>query len=95
MKKRLLQWAVAALIASAALTARAQVLRSPISIRLPPIVFLPVTWKCVHANGQACAAGELTNPWVKQVFLTSAGFAELVTVSPTLLRRTSFTPVMR
>ena len=37
---------------------------------------LPPTWKCVHADGSACTAAELTNPWYKQVFLTSAGFAE-------------------
>ena len=78
MKKRLLQWAVAALVATTALTARAQVMTmSPtLTTRVPPIWWWPVTWKCVHANGQSCAAGELTNPWFKQVFLTSAGFAD-------------------
>lgn len=76
MKKRLLQWALAALVATTAVSAHAQVLASPITIRLPPIWWLPVTWKCVHANGQSCATGELTNPWYKQVFLTSAGFAD-------------------
>ncbi len=76
MKKRLLQLVLIALIAATAGSARAQVLSSPITIRLPPILFFPVTWKCVHADGTSCATAELTNPWFKQVFITSTGFAD-------------------
>ena len=75
MKKRLLQWALAALfVATMVSPAHAQVVRAG-SIQLPPIWWLPPTWKCVHASGQACASGELQNPWFKQVFITSAGFS--------------------
>ena len=33
--------------------------------------------------------------WQRDAGITVGGFAAFVTVSPTLLRRTSFTPVMR
>ncbi|HXU72227.1 MAG TPA: hypothetical protein VN947_23045 [Polyangia bacterium] len=75
LKKRLLQWALVALVATMSLPARAQLL-SPITIKLPPIAWLPLNWKCVHANGASCASSELTNPWYKQVFITSTGFAD-------------------
>lgn len=76
MNKRLVQWALAALVVAAtAVPARAQVL-SPITIKLPPIAWLPLNWKCVHANGASCASSELTNAWYKQVFITSTGFAD-------------------
>ena len=78
MKKRLLQGVLVALLAAMALPARAQVLSIPVS-KLSPIVWLPlpITWKCVHADGHACTSAELANPsWYKQVFLTSAGFTE-------------------
>jgi hypothetical protein len=71
--KRLLQWALALTICAAATGARAQNITV---LRPPPIILLPPTWECVHWNGQPCASGELTNPWFKQVFLTSTGFAE-------------------
>jgi hypothetical protein len=71
VKKRLLQWAVAALIAATATNARAQVVTVPGSWW-----WWPVTWKCVHADGRSCTSAELTNPWFKQLFLTSTGFAE-------------------
>jgi hypothetical protein len=70
-----LQWAVAALLAMATVTsARAQSVVVPITIG--SWWWWPVTWKCVHADGTSCAAGDLTNGWFKQVFITSTGFEE-------------------
>jgi hypothetical protein len=36
----------------------------------------PVTWKCVHANGAACSAGEMSSSWYKQILILPSGFAE-------------------
>jgi len=74
VKNRAVQWAVAALIAMWAMTARAQVLVG-VDVGWPGW-WVPVTWKCVHADGHACASSELSNPWFKQVFITSTGFAD-------------------
>lgn len=74
MRKRLLQWALAAIVAATASMAQAQKLGT-IVVRWPP-PWWTVTWKCVHADGRSCVAGELDNPWFKQVFITSTGFAE-------------------
>jgi hypothetical protein len=82
VKKRLLQWALLALVGTCALgtTAQAQVVvRTPITLGTPIRWFpfpLVVTSKCVHFDGRACTSGELANPWYKQVFVSSSGFAE-------------------
>jgi hypothetical protein len=47
-------------------------IRFPISI-LP---FQLLTWKCVHASGAACTTAEMANPYYKQIFITSSGFAD-------------------
>jgi hypothetical protein len=75
VRKRLLQWALAALLATCAVpAAHAQKLALP--TKLASSWLSPITWKCVLADGSSCPASDLTNGWYKQVFITSSGFEE-------------------
>jgi hypothetical protein len=80
----MVQWGVAALVLGAVAlggsgAARAQATglsSSTITLATYDWWWWPVVWKCKHANGQSCTSTEMANPWFKQVFITSTGFAE-------------------
>jgi hypothetical protein len=74
----MVQWAIALMtVATVATQAQATTLTVRASSAFAPIYF-PIfrpDWKCEHWDHSACAAGELTNGWYKQVFVTTSGFA--------------------
>jgi hypothetical protein len=64
------------LLLALALPASAQtVVVGPLSTISWALAYYP-TWKCVFANGAACGAAEMANPYYKQVVILPSGFAE-------------------